>query len=331
MSSARNTAKKTLATLGLLDPLKKVREIAKKGKTSTVAFLRKPRHVVNERLYRMPNPFMKMKLDATTPPKMRAPLEELRREGILILYKYIQGDRLRQMQEAFDRMVKEIKASPPAPQQLSPDGGSLHPRVKYREYSYEPELETTNTLDPFKYCHGFLEIALDEFVVGIIERYIGKRFVLQHAVASRYYPTTKREFGSWQWHHDAWGTKVNVMVLLTDVTEKDQYMSFMKRSHRLVHSYERTCINDRFTEEEVKQYPGLQRIDCICPAGSVLIFDSNGFHRGNRSTGAHRDSLICNFNAGRYVWPLTIPRTFIEGLSEYQRGILNQNPHIKYI
>jgi hypothetical protein len=47
-------------------------------------------------------------------------------------------------------------------------------------------------------------------------------------------------------------------------------------------------------------------------------------HRGNRSTGRHRDTLITSFNAGRYVWSFEVPRTFQKGLTGEQIAFLQK-------
>lgn len=207
----------------------------------------------------------------------------------------------------------------------------LHPQVEYPEQGHDKDSNITFSNNPFKYGKDFLNLALDDGILGVVASYIGKKFMLQQAIASRYYPFEKRDFGSWQWHHDAWGRKINVMILLTDVTEEDQYMNYMRRSHKKYHSYERTTINDRFTEAEVQNFSKEPAFKCIGPAGTVFIFDANGFHRGNRSLGAARDSIIIQYTAGRYLWDFDIPAQLLEKLSESKREFLDRNPNIHAI
>lgn len=122
------------------------------------------------------------------------------------------------------------------------------------------------------------------------------------------------------------------MFLFTDVTEKDQYMTYMKGSHNSFHSLFRTTINDRFTEEEVTAKCGKDAaFKCLGRAGTVFIFDANGFHRGNRTQGAVRDSLITQYTAGRYLWPLSIPYSFLDQLSKPQVKFLKRNPNINLV
>jgi hypothetical protein len=319
MSSLRTLTSTALGSLGLLGPVRRVR--------SRVATPAARSHVIGEYLYRLPNPWLKLRWDATTPRPLRPFIHALRRDGIVSLPGFIQGDRLRRMQESFDRTIGVIASMPPSDEQPAPPPWQ---HVMYREQAFDPEIQTTFTNDPFKFDRGFLELALDDSIVGIVARYLGRRFILQQAIASRYHPTDKRDFGSWQWHHDAWGRKINVMVLFTDVTLQDQYMSYLAGSHGLIHSYERTVVNSRFTEAEV-QGMGFERVDCVGSAGTVFIFDSNGFHRGNRSSGAYRDTLISCYNAGRYAWKFTIPRSFVDGLSGTQQSFLERSSRTEYV
>jgi hypothetical protein len=119
------------------------------------------------------------------------------------------------------------------------------------------------------------------------------------------------------------------MILFTPVGEGDQYMTYLKGSHRCVHSRFRTIENSRFLESEVAAMSHLERMKCTGPAGSVFLFDSNGLHRGNRSHGAVRDSMIPCYNAGRSIWPLTVTPEALSPLSPRQRAFLQKNPRVR--
>jgi hypothetical protein len=113
------------------------------------------------------------------------------------------------------------------------------------------------------------------------------------------------------------------MFLFTDVGEGDQYMTFLEGSHLHVHNLDR-CRNSRYEEREVRSlFPHAMERRCTGDAGTVFIFDSNGLHRGNRSTGRHRDTLITNYNAGRYLWAFEVPQAFREGLSHDQLAFVD--------
>lgn len=289
-------------------------------------------HILREMVYRAPNLAVIIRQYIFPPSdEMMKAIKEFKREGIVVLENFLSNKRLEEIRRDFENFVKAAEAAPPGPVKLTPDGGSLHVQVFYPEQGYDIESLATFTNDPFKHCQSFLELALDEFILGVITGYMGKRFMLQQSTASRYYPCNKTNFGSWQWHHDSWGRKINVMILFTDVTEKDQYMSYVKQSHKIYHNLERTSVNDRFTEKEVTDMCGYQVFKCLGKAGTVFIFDANGFHRGNRSLGAVRDTLINQYTAGRYLWSFDIPSGFTRNLTATQLDFLKQNKNIKIV
>lgn len=313
----RSLASRTLESLGLLEQVRKARGSLRYASSNTA-------HVLEECMYRLPNPVTRARLGFRVSPDTLQKVKTLRKDGIIALPNYYQGERLREQQEYFNTMVGRIKDGPPSAPEPAP---APWDSMMVREQEHDPEIQTISTRNPFRHSAEFLKIAMDEAILDIIELYFGRRCMMNQAFGSRYEPTERNGFASWQWHHDAWGKRLNVMVLFTDVTEKDQYMSFMKGSHRLIHSKDRT-INSRFTETEVGQFPQYPRFDCLGSAGSVFIFDSNGFHRGNRSLGSHRDAQIVDFSCGRFLWKFEIPKAHYAALSPRQQEFLMRNPRV---
>jgi len=43
-----------------------------------------------------------------------------------------------------------------------------------------------------------------------------------------------------------------------------------------------------------------ERVECAALAGSVIVFEANGFHRWNRSLGPRRDTIFGNYAASRH-------------------------------
>ena len=316
-SSAKQAAKRVLQSVRLLEPLK-----------AGIYGVKNCTHLSREFLYRLPNPIMKLQQSLFQDDKLKRAREELHREGIVVLDSYLSQEPLREIQADFERFIQKVEASEPGPMKMTPYGGALHSSIPYVDEGYSADAMTTVSNNPFKHSAGFVQLALDPFILEIIAGYIGKGFMLQQATAARYYPNERTDFGSWQWHHDSWGRKVNVMFLFTDVTEKDQHMSYMKGSNKIYHSFFRTSVNDRFTQREVDGACGKTEFKCLGKAGTVFIFDANGFHRGNRNLGAVRDTLITQYTAGRYLWALDIPEKHLAGLSEAQLAFLKRNPNI---
>lgn len=219
-------------------------------------------------------------------------------------------------------LISYIENSPPGTQKLSPRG--YLPSTVYREWECDSSARTVHAHDPFKFIPQLLSIAVHPLILALMSRYFGKKFYLQQAIASRYYPMSPADFGSFQWHHDAWGKKINVMILFSEVTEEDQYMTYVEGSHKYIYDAER-CSNSRFTEEDVQRlFRGNTHRKCTGDAGTIYIFDSNGMHRGNRSLGRARDSLIISYNAGRYIWDFEASSTIRNSLSTSQIKFLDE-------
>ena len=284
-------------------------------------------HVPREYVYRLPSPVESRRIRSAASPTALTLSEELKERGIVLLRDHVSGELLSTMQQQFDNMVDEIRNSPPGAELPIPEG---HYEGTYCEEKEDAETQSVFTYEPFRKAPSLLQIALNPLILEMVSLYFGKKTMLHQVVAARYLPMPTKDFGSWQWHHDAWGKRINVMLLLTDVSAEDQYMSYMAGSHRLIHPLERYS-NSRYTEDEVRSYANFERVDCIAPAGSVWVFDSNGFHRGNRSEGAHRDALISHYSSGRYIWKMEIPRESTSGLLPEQVAYLERNPRVQYL
>jgi len=132
-------------------------------------------------------------------------------------------------------------------------------------------------------------------------------------------PNPSTGFGSFQWHHDAWGKRINMMIVLTEVGEGDQHMTYAKGSHQLRHSYDKYA-NSRFSHEEFAERCGrMEILNCYAKPGDIYIFDSNGIHSGNRTNGRPRDTFIIEYSRlSHTIWAHRIPPEFLQGFSEKQ-------------
>lgn len=312
----RESTKRALEAIGLLQSVKRIVNPVRSRVANTA-------HIAFEMLYRLPRPFGEPPAQTPEKPALVGTLSlELAAKGIAVIPNFVTGARLAQVQSAFAAMVSRIESGQNGPEKLSPPG--YLPQTLYLEDETNRESRTICANNPFKHAPEFLSLSTDSLILDVVARYLRRPFYLQQSIASRYLPMEPKDFGSFQWHHDAWGRKINVMFLLTDVSDRDQYMSYVEGSHRHYHSLDR-CRNSRFLDEEVRNmFPGALHVRCTGAAGTVFIFDSNGMHRGNRSTGRHRDTLITSFSAGRYVWTFEVPRLFQERLSSEQRAFLRK-------
>jgi len=120
----------------------------------------------------------------------------------------------------------------------------------------------------------------------------------------RYLPAESNDRDMFGWHHDMEEQRMKMMVLLTDVGETDQYMSYVTGSHRLFHPFEMFSQNHCSLEYCRERLEELELFHTTGMAGDVFLFDSNGAHRGNRRTpAAVRDVFFIEYCANQtHVW-----------------------------
>jgi hypothetical protein len=63
-------------------------------------------------------------------------------------------------------------------------------------------------------------------------------------------------------------------------------------------------------------------VECAGPAGSVILFDSNGIHRGNRNLGPRREVVFGVYSAGRHLEGCRFDVGHLYDLADWQKAIL---------
>lgn len=111
------------------------------------------------------------------------------------------------------------------------------------------------------------------------------------------WPTEGAPFGSQLWHRDTENGPncLRAMVYLTDVTMQNGPFCFVPGSHQGGRLDPKVC--DRFPDwgfEEIipkehwETYEG--------PRGSVILFDTMGYHRGLPNVSSRREALVFTYN-----------------------------------
>lgn len=230
-------------------------------------------------------------------------LQELRREGIVLLPAYFTGELLESLQTAFDELMAEL---PPSTE--NPD--SFH------------------TEDFFAADESFLRAALDDTVLTVVGGYYRRPFFLGRADATRILPTEPHRQGSFQWHHDTRARQPKAMVLLREVGSDGQRMRYVRRSHVRLYRHARMFGPGSRFEEDFVARPVRDEdiVDVVGPAGTVAIFDTNGLHTGTRGRAPTRDTLICYYTTGRNVRRMRFLREQVESLPPEKRAVVTANP-----
>jgi Phytanoyl-CoA dioxygenase (PhyH) len=301
MTSARDV----LSSIGLLQPARNVHKAARRALALAL-------HPVREAICRLPDPWFLLTGREPLQSPYREHLSELNRDGITRISGEIPAAMLAELQQSFEKFVARLAAAGVSSPSSAGD-------MTLADEYFDPESRQYSSNEPFIDSRALLEVCLKPELVSLINGYLGKQAYITQGVALRIEPNPRTGFGSFQWHHDAWGKRINMMIVLTEVGERDQFMTYAKGSHRLRHSYDKYA-NSRYSPQEFAARCGrFEVLNCLARPGDIYIFDSNGIHSGNRTDGRARDVFIVEFTRqSQAVWAHRIPPGFLAGFSEQQ-------------
>lgn len=230
--------------------------------------------------------------------------DQLSRQGVLILPGYFKGKQLEEMQRDYNHWC-ELKPGIDQNGFKDFDGGK---RESFLASSLALSLA-----------------AVDPYLTAVASYYWGKPMKLAYCHGYRLEPVTPREYRAFRWHHDLKRKQVRIMVLLTDTPHDGQRMDYIAGSQLVWHRFT-NHRHARFSEEEARTYG--EPIHCTGPAGTVVMFDANGIHRGNRNLGPRRDQYTFNYTAGRALFPLPgLHPEVVKGLTPRQKRMVRIEDH----
>lgn len=239
-------------------------------------------------------------------------LETLKRDGIVILPEFVDPNAVTEMRRVVDESITQGRfrygggkigfEEPP------PNAGSI---------------ARMNVLDATLCSRCFIRYALDDFIVKVVNAYLGLDSILAGIVAYRTQPTQTSPKESFLWHYDNTPLQVKAICYLTEVAEDDGPLAFVTGTHRrrsVAATYEET----RYDESKI---PVEGRILCVGKPGTVLIVDTSGVHRAMPNKRGHRDVVSVLYDAGTRArracfYNLPVPTQFIGDLRPDQRRML---------
>lgn len=236
-----------------------------------------------------------------------AKIATLKREGIVMLPGYFQGEKLSALQAAFARAIEDKES------EINPD--------------------SLLNLDFIPSNPAFLKSAIDAYLMEIIAGYYQKPFAIGRSSAMRIQPTEPLRDNSFQWHHDSRGRQIHMMIILNDLPTDGQRMSYLNRTHERYYTHYRGLAEgSRFEKDLAANPPGPDQITEVCgPAGTVSIFDANGLHTGNRNSNGKRDTVTFCYVSRRHWKPINYRREEVEQLKDPFRHVVTFNPYHKLV
>jgi hypothetical protein len=137
-------------------------------------------------------------------------------------------------------------------------------------------------------------IVYDPLLTALAEYYLGSPVRLAFWRGYRLLPRRPFLYRAWDWHNDQKRAEIKAMVLLSDVPSGGQAMEYIKGSH--VHWWQiETQADTKYSMQEALSLGRGVVTRCIGTAGTIILFDTNGIHRGTRSLHDTRDILAFNY------------------------------------
>ncbi|MGI9603831.1 MAG: phytanoyl-CoA dioxygenase family protein [Acidimicrobiales bacterium] len=218
-------------------------------------------------------------------PESLAPVQAgLEVDGVYVLRDHVPAPTLATMVADMNAFVGRMYAD-----------GHISDRYQDREGVWADDAAVISN-DAFAWSPELVQLAAGTDLLEVARCYLGADPVIQRAQAMHYEPHEPSDRHQFRWHHDLEGRRLKAMILLTDVGAADQPMLYVRRSHRQHHSIHRYRDN-RLRPSYARRRSGQVDVTALTGnAGDVILFDSNGLHRGlRRPTGAARDVLVLEY------------------------------------
>ena len=169
---------------------------------------------------------------------------------------------------------------------------------------------------------SFVRFFLHPQILSIASTYLGLQVRLNYADVWHNIPVREGEppISAEFWHRDHEDKRlIKLFVLLTDVDETMGPFTYVKRSQvggEFESLFPAIPPTGRYPKQEVLSQlindTPLSSVSCVGPAGSIILCDTSGLHRGGRSFTRPRIVLVgvytsnAGIDAGRYSLPRSV-------------------------
>ncbi|HEV8289412.1 MAG TPA: hypothetical protein VGQ00_00455 [Candidatus Norongarragalinales archaeon] len=223
-------------------------------------------------------------LESLFGPSFKIATKQLGRDGILILPQYFKSDVLSGVQKFFNNQLRKKK---------------IDPFLKQASFNGAVDDAALSTSKPAS------KAATDPTILALIAHYLGGPVVLSNWRGYRTEKSSPIRYRAWDWHNDQKRKEIKLMMLLTPVSSKGQPMLYVKGSQK--HRWKlRTQADSKYSMLTANKL-GHAIVECFGPAGTAIIFDTNGVHSGKRSLHEARNVLSFNYtpaSGGGSVFPI---------------------------
>jgi ectoine hydroxylase-related dioxygenase (phytanoyl-CoA dioxygenase family) len=267
--------------------------------------------------------FYRAKISASSDAEVQRVVRDLARDGAAIMHDVAPPALLDAGRRDLDTLVERM---PQLQGSTRVKRASTGGKRTYAVHEHQLDLHIYRSHDPLMFSPTYAQFLLLPALRQVAEGYLGASWLYQAMIATRTQASAPTNAGFAQWHHDARGRKLNVLLLLTDVPADGSATIVLKGSQRLLYSRKRRKQNF-FADAEIAQLKQAYQWEvmvCGAPAGSLVFFDSQALHLGRRSPHA-RDAFQVNCMTHReHLWRHDIPRELLSSLSVADQQTLLQ-------
>lgn len=269
---------------------------------------------------------------ARLPPEDRPLVDAFGRDGFVVLPGLLAPERLGVMRKTYLEHLERLDVNPPIDKHSRRGLSDVENNrtLDLGKFQTLADLEAFGVdrisgKDPLTWDAAFLRFALDERILGIVAAHFGFRPVLGACMALRTPVSRLQATDSSAWHRDSDATFLGKAFLyLNDVDRETARFAYATGTHRERHA--QWDGKHRLSDDAFAEHVGRERwVDFTGPAGTVILADTRGFHKGVPATKRHRDIFWATYTEGP-AWSRRIDPKFVHGLSASQRAALGSGP-----
>lgn len=227
--------------------------------------------------------------------------EELDQKGILKIPGFVSFNLLTELRREFEDFISRLE------QEVSNNKGQYSNYDEEEHYWQDDHAYISN--NAFKSAPQLAKLCSHRNLLELASTYYGEAAYIARGTTMRYLSSDRTRNDMFRWHHDLVDKRFKIMILLTDLTEDDQCMSYVIGSHKILHPLNMFYSNAADLKYCRKHMGEVKVVSATGNAGDIFVFDSNGIHRGNRRANANiRDVYFVEYDPSNCnIWGGDIP------------------------
>lgn len=222
------------------------------------------------------------------------------------------------------QMVEDFEAELARGENLVPLYKNVYGDEAVRQVAMEPTVDAQPDVAVENLLESkalFVDFVFNRDILEIVNGYLGMYATLNAFVAVHNPVNNAAPLGTFLWHcDDDYRLMLKVFLYLNDIYMDSAHFCYIRGSHR--RKFPDWEAKGRWTDEEMAaRIPRDRWVHLTGRAGTVIIADTTGFHKGVKPKWRHRNWITAVFTAETSS-EVAMPAAFLERLSQDQRKAL---------